>query len=228
VSVWFVAGAGTDIGKTYVTACLVRQLRAAGRPVRALKPVASGVADIASPAFASSDTAVLLDAQGLTVDAEAVEACTPWRFTAPLSPDMAAAAEGRSLRLADVRAWCEAQVEAAGADTVVLIEGVGGVMSPITSDALNLDLMKALACPAILVGGTYLGALSHTLTALETLRARAIEVRAVVLSETEGSTVGFDASVASMRRFVGAVEVVTSRRGARSVPLALEQAVALG
>lgn len=222
MSAWFVAGAGTDIGKTYVTACLIRQLRGAGRRVRALKPVASGVADLAAPAFAASDTAVLLAAMGVQADAAAVEACTPWRFTAPLSPDMAAAAEGRALALADVLAWCKAQTEAAGPETVALVEGVGGVMSPAMSDALNLDWIKALGFPVILVGGTYLGALSHTLTALETLRAHAVEVRAVALNETQGSTVDFDATLASLRRFAGPVEIAPLRRGGRTLDLALD------
>ncbi len=60
----FVAGAGTEIGKTYVTAALTRRLRAQGRPVRTLKPLASGVPPLSDPAFAESDTARLLDAQG--------------------------------------------------------------------------------------------------------------------------------------------------------------------
>ena len=98
----FIAGAGTEIGKTYVTAALTRRLRAQGRPVRTVKPLASGVPPLGDPGFAESDTARLLDAQGIALDAEAVEACSPWRFSAPLSPDQAAVLEGRSLDLGDL------------------------------------------------------------------------------------------------------------------------------
>ena len=80
MSVYFIAGAGTDIGKTYVTALLARQLRDAGRPVLALKPVASGVPAIGAPGFEDTDTAMLLAAQGLPVNEAEVEACSPWRF----------------------------------------------------------------------------------------------------------------------------------------------------
>jgi dethiobiotin synthetase len=90
----FITGSGTDVGKTFVTALLARQLRGAGRAVRALKPVVSGF----DPAAAgSSDPGLLLDAAGLAVSPENLEAVAPWRFKAGLSPDMAAAREGRTI-----------------------------------------------------------------------------------------------------------------------------------
>lgn len=213
MSVYFVAGSGTDVGKTYVTAELVRRLREAGRAVQALKPVASGVASLDDPAFAASDTAVLLEAQGLEVTPQTVDACTPWRFRAPLSPDMAAAAEGRALPAAEVAAWIRGCIAAAAPGTVTLVEGVGGVMSPMAEDALNLDLIKAVACPVILVGGSYLGALTHTLTALETLKAHGVALDRVVLNETRGSTVGFEATAATLARFAGGIRLTCVRYG---------------
>ena len=86
-------------------------------------------------------------------------------------------------------------------------------MSPIACDALNIDLIAALACPAILVGGSYLGAINHTLTALAALRARAIDVRGLVVNETFGSSVDFAATVASLVRFVPEVAPITLRHG---------------
>jgi dethiobiotin synthetase len=161
VSVVFITGAGTDIGKTYVTALLTRQLRAAGREVLALKPVASGMPKMKAAAFAKTDTAELLKAQGLAITDANVAACSPWRFKEPLSPDMAAAAEGRTLAFADVLAWCREAIATASENVDVLIEGVGGVMSPVADDALNLDWIKALHCPVVLVAGSSLGALNH-------------------------------------------------------------------
>jgi dethiobiotin synthetase len=204
LSVYFVTGAGTDIGKTYVTGLLVRRLRAAGRPVAALKPVASGLPPVDDPAFAETDTGRLLAAQGLEITPATIDACSPWRFAAPLSPDMAAAAEGRTLGLESVLAWCRDRIASAPPDAVVLIEGVGGVMSPMTSDALNLDLIKALGCSTLLVAGSYLGALNHALTALETLRAHGVSLRSVVLNETAGSSVDFSATLDSLRRHAAA------------------------
>ena len=75
-------------------------------------------------------------------------------------------------------------------------------MSPISSDATCLDLIARLAEPAVLATGTYLGALSHTLTALAALRARAVTVRAIVVSESAGG-VGLMETVESLREFGG-------------------------
>lgn len=198
----FIAGAGTEIGKTYVTAALTRRLRADGRVVRTLKPLASGVPPIDDPAFAESDTARLLAAQGLEPSPEAVAACSPWRFAAPLAPDQAAAREGRSLALADLVAWCRAEI--ARAEGVVLIEGVGGLMSPVTPEATGLDWLTALDLPAILVSGSYLGAISHALTACETLRLHGVPLRAVAVSESLGAPSGPEVVAAAIRPRVAA------------------------
>ncbi len=221
MSVIFVAGAGTDVGKTYVSALLARQRVASGRAVLALKPVASGAPAFDDPAFAATDTAQLLAAAGMEITAETVAACSPWRFAAALSPDMAAAAEGRTVSLGAVLDWCRRRIAGAPAGAAVLIEGVGGVMSPMTSDALNLDLIKALEVPVLLVTGSYLGALTHALTALETLKAHAVEIRAVILNESEVSDVDFDATLAVLQRYAGALSIVPLRRGERSVVLDL-------
>jgi len=221
LSVYFVTGAGTDIGKTYVTTLLVRQLKAAGRAVVALKPVVSGVSAIDGVDFIASDTAQLLAAQDLPITADSVNACSPWRFGQPLSPDMAAAAEGRTVSLEAVLDWCQGQIATATGGTVVLIEGVGGVMSPMTSDALNLDLIKALGCEALLVTGSYLGALTHALTAIETLKAHGVSVRAIALNESAGSGVDFDATHQTLQRHAASTSIVTIRRGASSVALDL-------
>ena len=186
-SALFVVGAGTEIGKTYVTAALVRRFRAEGRRVRALKPLASGVPPFDHPDFAQSDTGRLLAAQGLAITPETVAACSPWRFTAPLAPDLAASREGRILALADLVGWCRARLAEAEADETVLIEGVGGRMSPITATATGLDWLKAQNLPALLVSGSYLGAISHALTAAETLRAHGVPLAGIVVSESEGA-----------------------------------------
>jgi dethiobiotin synthetase len=217
VSVVFVTGAGTEIGKTHVTCALLRQVRATGRAVRAFKPVATGIAAPDDPAFQYSDTARLLAAQGAPYNEATIAGCTPWRFAAPLSPDMAAAVEGRGLHLAEIIAWARTAVHRIPADVLVMIEGVGGVMTPIASDGLNIDLIAALACPAILVGGTYLGAITHTLTALVALRAQKIDLRALIVNETKSSPVNFAATAATLGRFAPDVSMQTLRWGHDSI-----------
>jgi dethiobiotin synthetase len=190
VSVFFVAGCGTDIGKTYVACRLLRAARAAGRSVVPLKPVISGVAEVGDPAFQASDTARLLDAAGVALTVDAIDACSPWRYAAALSPDMAAALEGRTVALEQVMAWCRRRIAEAPPGALVLIEGAGGVMSPITREATGLDWLQTLGCPAILVAGAYLGAISHTLTALTALLTRGIRIEAVIVNEQAGQGVG--------------------------------------
>lgn len=205
----FVAGAHTDVGKTYVGCAILRAARAAGRTVDAFKPVVSGI-DLAD--WGDSDPGRLLSALGRRLDQGALDDIAPLRFAAPLSPPMAAALEGRSLALADLVTPCARRVAESAAD-LLLVEGAGGVMSPMAEDGLCLDLMAALQLPVVLVGGSYLGSISHTLTALEVTRSRGIAVSAVVLSESGGADLpDFEQTVAAVARF-GGVETLAVRRG---------------
>lgn len=208
----FVVGAGTEIGKTYTTAALVRRLRGRGRRVRACKPLASGVPPLDHPDFAGSDTGRLLAAQELAVTPQTVAACSPWRFTAALAPDIAAAREGRSLALAQLVDWCRSRLAEADASETVVIEGVGGVMSPITEAATGLDWLKSQEIPALLVSGSYLGAISHALTAVETLRAHGVPLLGIVVSESEGAPTSPETVAGQIARFIS-VPVVCLRRG---------------
>tara|TARA_R110002072_G_scaffold28732_3_gene91976 strand:+ start:913 stop:1563 length:651 start_codon:yes stop_codon:yes gene_type:complete len=163
---FFFTGTGTDIGKTHVLCALLRARRATGQQTRVLKPVASG---FDPDALSATDTIRLLRANGQALNAQTVQAMTPWRFKTAISPDMAARLESRELRLAPLVNWCLDHLDPAGP---TLIEGAGGVMSPIAEDGLNLDLIRELDARAVLVAGNYLGTISHTLTALRALDGR--------------------------------------------------------
>ncbi|BCW89854.1 ATP-dependent dethiobiotin synthetase BioD [Alphaproteobacteria bacterium SO-S41] len=204
-----IAGAGTDIGKTYVAAALLRALARRGLAIDALKPVASGV-DEAD--YTGSDPAMLLEALGQPVTAETVAHIAPLRFAAPLSPPLAAKREGRVLAFSDVRDLCQTRTTEVG-DAILLVETAGGVMSPLDDDHTMLDLMAALSGPVVLVSGSYLGAISHTLTALACLRARGLQVAAVAVSESSGEA-PFDETVAALARLAGDVPLVAFRRDA--------------
>jgi dethiobiotin synthetase len=177
----FVTGTHTGIGKTLVTAALAHQTG-----LRAVKPVATGF-----EGMAGSDAAILCEAMGIAPTPD----ISPFRFNAPLSPDMAAAREGRRIELA-------ALVQACVGD--VIVEGIGGVMTPLNERETVLDWIAALGCPVILVAGSYLGSLSHTLTAVAAMRARGIAPRAVIVSESLDAP-PLDETVATLRRFVGPV-----------------------
>jgi dethiobiotin synthetase len=205
----FVAGAGTDVGKTFVAAHLIRTLLARGVSVAALKPVVSG---FAADDWADSDPGRLLAALGRPLDAPHLEAMSPWRFTAPLSPEMAARREGRTLDFAPVLAWCRQQI-AAAPDRLTLVEGAGGVASPVDDHTTGLDLMAGLGAPVVLVGGSYLGAISHTLTAIAAVRARGLAIKAVVVSESAGADTPFEETVAAIARLSRVAPVLAARRG---------------
>jgi dethiobiotin synthetase len=177
----FITATGTGIGKTLVTCALAHQARAQGHVVRVLKPVATGFDEMN---IGETDTYNLLIAAGLPITAETLTSCTPWRFKAPLAPDMAARREGRQVDFGAALAHCRASLHP---DHFTVIEGVGGTMVPLGARETVRDLIAELEVPAVLVTGSYLGAISHALTALESLLQRQIAVRAIVVSESRGA-----------------------------------------
>ncbi|MBS0490372.1 MAG: dethiobiotin synthase [Proteobacteria bacterium] len=206
----FVTGAHTDVGKTYVACAMLRAARAKGLSVAALKPAVSGI-DEAD--WAQSDPGRLLAAMGRPLTLAELDAIAPLRFTAPLSPPMAARREGVDLRISTLTDFCRAGLAASAAD-LMLVEGAGGVMSPMAEDGTGLDLMATLGLPSVVVGGSYLGAISHTLTAIETLRARGLPIAAVVVSQSgEPDAPDFAQTVDSVAAFAGEVRIIAAARG---------------
>jgi dethiobiotin synthetase len=203
MSAYFVTSTGTDTGKTFVTAGLIRYLRQSHQRVSALKPVVSGYD---SSVVETSDPAVLLRALGRAVSADEIASMAPWRFRAPLSPDLAAAREGRSVDFDELIAFSRKAV--ADSLGMLFIEGVGGIMVPLDGKRTVLDWMAALDIPLLLVVGGYLGTISHTLTALDVLAQRKLTIAGIVVSESERDTVELDDTVASISRFTQGVEVI--------------------
>ncbi len=196
----FITGTGTGVGTTFVVASLIRHLRQLGRVVDAIKPIVSGYGPAQAPA---SDTGLLLAALGLPFSPEAVDRISPWRFRAPLAPDLAARSEGRSIDVDGVIAFCQSAIERRR--DALLIEGIGGVMVPLDEHRTILDVMMALRLPLILVTGSYPGTISHTLTALDSLFRRDMSVLATIVSETAGSSLPLDEVVATIGRFTAPV-----------------------
>ena len=215
MSAYFVTGTGTDLGKTFVAAGLVRHLHAAGKPVWALKPVVSGF-DMTN--LRASDPGVLLEAMGHSVSPDCIARISHWRFAAPLSPDMAGARESKEIDFDALVAFCREEISSRRG--TLIIEGVGGVMVPLDTRHTVLDWMAALDIPAILVAGTYLGTLSHTLTALDTMAHAGVTVAALVVNESEDGAVPMQDTVATFGRFVHGLPVVVVPRGAGAASFA--------
>ncbi len=177
----FVTGTDTGVGKTAVTCAIARQWRAEGRTFAVRKPVSTG---------GNADALALAEASG-----QPAHLITPYVFKEPAAPPVAAAAEGRPLRGAELHTACLADSAA------VLVEGVGGLLCPLTDSMTVADLAELLAIPLIIVARRSLGTLSHTLMTVEIARHRGLKVAGVVVSETE-PVVGLAAltAVDEMRR----------------------------
>jgi dethiobiotin synthetase len=208
----FVTGTGTDVGKTFVTAALIRHLRAAGKMVDAFKPVVSG---FDAERIAGSDPDVLLSALGRVSTLEEVQRISPWRFSAPLSPDLAAKSEGRAIHFPVLVAFSQKATDAGG---TIFIEGVGGIMVPIDQSHTVLDWMSALHSPVLVVAGSYLGTISHTLTALHVLARRNLEIAGVVVSESATTGATLSETVESIGRFAPSIDLVAIPRLAPGAP----------
>lgn len=207
MSVTFITATGTDIGKTFLTAGIVRYLRDGGMAVDALKPVATGFDDDA-PEW--TDTAALLGALGKRTTPEEIERITPFRFAAPLSPDMAAARERREFDFGKLLEFSRRAVK--NHEGHLLIEGVGGIMVPLGAKHTVLDWMMAVNRPVVLVAGSYLGSISHTLSCLDVLARRSLKVKALVVNETQSSTVSLTETVETLTRFSRDVPVLALPR----------------
>ncbi|MDE2133332.1 MAG: dethiobiotin synthase [Alphaproteobacteria bacterium] len=207
MSAYFVTGTGTGVGKTFVAAGLVRHLRAAGKPVWALKPVVSGF-DMAN--LRASDPGVLLEAMGRAVSPEGIARISHWRFAAPLSPDMAGAREGREIDFDALVALCREEMSSRRG--TLIIEGVGGVMAPLDARHTVLDWMAALQIPAILVAGSYLGTISHTLTALAAMAHAGVTAAALVVNDSGDGVVPIADTLATLGRFTPGIPIATIPR----------------
>ena len=173
----FVTGTDTGVGKTAVTVAIVRKLvQDRGLRVGVYKPVSSGV----EPGrFSESDAARLWEAAGRPLSIEAV---CPQMFAAAISPPRSARAEGRLVDEQLLRAGFDAWRDASD---IVIVEGAGGLLSPLGDRLLNADLALDLGLPLVVVDAARLGSIGRTLAIVEAAAARGLRLAAVVLSQVE-------------------------------------------
>jgi dethiobiotin synthetase len=198
----FVTATGTDIGKTFVACGMIRALRGRGRAVDALKPIVTG---FDARTAHTSDTGRLLAALGRAVTPNEIAQVSAFRLRAPLSPDMAARIEGASIDVKALNTFCRNAISRR--KDALIIEGIGGIMVPLDERYTVLDWMIEIRLPAILVAGSYVGTLSHTLSALDVLDRHKLKVAAVVVSETPGSAATLADTAETIRRFTVNIDV---------------------
>jgi dethiobiotin synthetase len=171
----FVTGTDTGVGKSVVAAAICAALAARGERVAAFKPVVTGLDDPPEAGW-PADHELLAAAAGSSQTAADV---TPYTFRAPVSPHYAAKLEGRPIDPEHVVA--AAREAASGAD-VLVCEGVGGLLVPITAGYSVRDLATQLAQPVVVVARTGLGTINHCLLTVEAARSAGLHVAGVVMS----------------------------------------------
>lgn len=179
---WFITGTSTGVGKTHVAACLARAAAAAGLRVGVYKPVASGCRR-AGNELISDDAEQLWEAAGRPGTLEKV---CPQRFEAPLAPHLAARQVGERVdaqQLRDgLRYWQHNS-------DIVLVEGAGGLMSPLSDDDYVVDLAAEFQYPLIVVAANVLGTINSTLQTLITAASygEGLEIAGIILNDVADS-----------------------------------------
>ncbi len=172
----FITGTDTGAGKTVLTALLAQFLRARGVNAAALKPVCSGGRADARALRAAMDGALPLDE------------INPWHFRAPIAPLLAARRERRHVHLSEVLAHIRAMQKKFDA---LLVEGAGGLLSPLGENFDSGDLIAALDALPVIVAPKRVGAVNHVLLTLEALpRSAAARARIVLMSPPKRDTAG--------------------------------------
>lgn len=191
MSAFFITATGTGIGKTVLTTALAFELKKRGRKVMAVKPVISGFED----GDLENDTALIAASLGLPFNAENINKISPFRYLAAVSPNLAAAREGREILPEALLDFCDKTI--ANYD-LTLIEGIGGSHVPLAEDFLVADWILDLDIKAILVTGSYLGALSHTLVSAQALLGMGINIAGIVVSQSEDEPMPFAETVTAL------------------------------
>ena len=170
----FVTGTDTGVGKTVVAAALVAAFRARGVPVRALKPLITGLDDPPDAVW-PPDHELLARASGQDPDDVKLLGYGP-----AVSPHLAAELAGEQIRTAELERDLLAAADGYG--EVLVVEGVGGLLVPIAPGYDVRDLAGALGFPVVVVARPGLGTINHTLLTLEAARSAALRVAGVVLN----------------------------------------------
>lgn len=174
---YFITGTDTGVGKTVVTGAIAAALAAGGLSVGVMKPCESGC-DEKDGELVPADAVFLRDMAGC---ADGLDAVCPYRLRTALAPGVAAQREGIVLDPARIEALFAA---ACRRHDIVLVEGAGGLLVPVTDTLLTIDLIKLLALPIIIVGRLSLGAINHMLLTVREAQRAGVTVAGIILNQT--------------------------------------------
>lgn len=209
----FVTGTDTEIGKTFVSAALLRGLAHAGLRAAGMKPIAAGAFE--RDGVWHNEDADQLDAAASVLLPPALR--TPYLLKEPAAPHIAAALEGVTLDVAHIAACYREARERAD---IVVVEGVGGFRVPLDATHDTADLAVALGLPVVLVVGMRLGCISHALLTAEAIAARGLPLAGWVANRIDPAMTFPEENIAALRERLAAqygaplVGVVPHLRGA--------------
>jgi dethiobiotin synthetase len=172
---YFITGTDTNVGKTVVTACLANLFKNRGENVGVMKPIETGV-DPECSSSANSDAKFLMEVTGVQ---DTLEDVCPYRLKTPASPYQAAKIEGKELYPEIILARFRTLQSK---HSMMLVEGIGGLLVPITRRFNVTDLALQMNLPLIIVSRIQIGILNHTLLTINAARQYGLKVAGVILN----------------------------------------------
>ena len=173
MSGFFITGTDTGVGKTIITACLANLFK--NRNVGVMKPIETGV-DIECSSSSNSDAKFLME---ITETQDSLEDVCPYRFKLPASPFQAAKAEGKEIAPEIILQRFHALQSK---HSMMLVEGIGGLMVPITQSYNVTNMALEIGLPLIIVSRVQVGTLNHTLMTINTAQQHGLKVKGVILN----------------------------------------------
>ncbi len=170
----FITGTDTGVGKTVVAAGLALALRARGLKVGVMKPVATGCEENGR-GLISYDAVFLFEA----AENEYPALTNPLRYRSPVAPSVAASLESRSVDLAKIR---KAYLELGRHYDFLIVEGIGGLMVPLTNDYFVANMIRDFKLPMIIVARGSLGTINHALLTIDAATVRGLDIRGIIFN----------------------------------------------
>src|SRR3990167_68924 len=178
---FFITGTDTGVGKTFVTAGIAAVLKERGVNVGVMKPVETGCAE-KDGRLEPQDALYLKNAAGVSDELDLIN---PYRFKACLAPSIASKLEGKNIDFNRIK---ECYDTLASKHSLMLVEGAGGLLTPINEAYTVADLIKLLNLPIIIIAASRLGTINHTLLTVRYAQSNGIEVKGIILNYPTLST----------------------------------------
>lgn len=188
---YFITGTDTGVGKTYVACKLIQQFISQGYKVIGMKPVAAGV-DFVDGKWVNEDVVKLEAASNVKASRELIN---PYSLNEPIAPHIAAEKTGVEIEIEVIR---QAFNQLAKMADIVIVEGAGGFLVPLSEQKTMADLAVALNIPIVLVVGMKLGCINHTLLTVEAIKARQLKLHGWVANQLSPDMLALEENLAAI------------------------------